>query len=144
MVAEDTLDRVLALILQQPLELRGRFLDIHCAHDPELRAALDPLVREAAENESFLRPGGALDGPLGQGILAGPLALEPGVELATSFTEAVTHPLHARTTGRPAQDRQIPGGSRAQMLAACCGAVLLVTGFQQGYQRGYQEGRYRW
>jgi serine/threonine protein kinase len=63
--------------LRQPVEARAAFLEAACAGHPELRAALENLLHESDDVDPFLRPGGALDGPLRDdlsAILAGRLA----------------------------------------------------------------------
>jgi len=56
--------------LQQSPEARAAFLDAACEGRPELRAQLETLLRESDDVDPFLRPGGALDGPLRDDLVA--------------------------------------------------------------------------
>jgi serine/threonine protein kinase len=63
--------------LRQPVEARAAFLEAACEGHPELRAKLEHLLRESDDADPFLRPGGALDGPLRDdlsAILSGQIA----------------------------------------------------------------------
>ena len=81
MLAAEDVDRALAAALQRPLPVRKGFLDVQYADDPELRAALDLLLREVDESDPFLKPGGALEGALAEDLLAKPLGLGRGTRL---------------------------------------------------------------
>jgi len=70
MPTEPDADTLLAAALRQPVEARAAFLDAACAGHPELRAKLEHLLRESDDLDPFLRPGGALDGPLRDDLLA--------------------------------------------------------------------------
>ena len=56
--------------MRQPVELRAAFLESACEGHPELRAKLENLLRESDDVDPFLRPGGALDGPLRNDLTA--------------------------------------------------------------------------
>src|SRR5262245_22904108 len=62
--ADDLLDRALAL----PADERDAYVDRVAAHDPPLGAALRAVLAEAAGDDGFLDPGGALSGALGDEI----------------------------------------------------------------------------
>ena len=59
--ADDWLDQALAL----PAAQRAAFLQKVGGHDRDLLAALEAIVAEAARDDGFLEPGGALSGELG-------------------------------------------------------------------------------
>jgi Protein kinase domain len=50
--------------LRQPVEARAAFLEAACTGRPELHATLSDLLRESDDADPFLRPGGALRGPI--------------------------------------------------------------------------------
>ncbi len=77
MTPELDLDRLLAEALRQPPDARTAFLDARCANDPELRSALDRLLRECEDRDPFLKTGGVFEGPLGEDLRALPDRLMP-------------------------------------------------------------------
>ena len=78
--ADDLIDQALAL----PADARLAFVRRAAGHDPALLASLESIVREAARDDGFLDPGGALSGALGREIGeildddAGARGLSPG------------------------------------------------------------------
>jgi serine/threonine protein kinase len=78
---EDDLDRLIAEALEQPAQSRKAFLDARCANDPDLRIALETLLRERDDDDPFLKAGGAFEGPLWEEMLTESTELEAGARL---------------------------------------------------------------
>ena len=76
--ADELLDRALAL----PPEEREAFVRRATAHDRALGYALASIVREAARDDGFLEPGGALTGEFGDEVGAA-LDLQPAAHILT-------------------------------------------------------------
>jgi serine/threonine-protein kinase len=76
--ADDLLDRALAL----PPEEREAFVRRATAHDRALGYALASIVREAARDDGFLEPGGALTGDFGVEV-GRALDLQPAAHILT-------------------------------------------------------------
>jgi serine/threonine-protein kinase len=76
--ADDLLDRALAL----PPEEREAFVRRATAHDRALGYALASIVREAARDDGFLEPGGALTGDFGEEVNRA-LDFQPGAHILT-------------------------------------------------------------
>lgn len=70
MPTEPDVDTLLAAALRQPAEARAGFLEAACRDHPELRAKIEALLRESDDVDPFLRPGGALHGPLRDDLFA--------------------------------------------------------------------------
>jgi eukaryotic-like serine/threonine-protein kinase len=64
------LDWLLTAALERPPADRASFLDEACGTDAAARAEIDRLLRELDDQDPFLTPGGALDGPFGGDLLA--------------------------------------------------------------------------
>ncbi|HEY6362874.1 MAG TPA: serine/threonine-protein kinase [Vicinamibacterales bacterium] len=77
---EPDVDSLLREALERPSEARSAFLDAHCAND-EVRLVLDMLLRESDDDDPFLKPGGAFEGPLVEEFLAEPDELAVGARL---------------------------------------------------------------
>ena len=76
--ADDLLDRALAL----PPEEREAFVRRATAHDRALGYALASIIREAARDDGFLEPGGALTGDFGAEV-GRALDLQPAAHILT-------------------------------------------------------------
>jgi len=61
-------DDLLFAAMARPSSERPPFLDRACGTDTPLRARLNRLLRELDDDDPFLRPGGALSGPLGEAV----------------------------------------------------------------------------
>jgi eukaryotic-like serine/threonine-protein kinase len=78
---EDDVDRLLAEALRQPPEDLTAFLDERCTNDPALRSRLERLLRQSEGDETFLKAGGAFDGPLWEDLLGESPELAIGARL---------------------------------------------------------------
>jgi Protein kinase domain len=78
---EHDTDRLLAEALQQRPEDLTAFLDERCTNDSVLRLRLERLLRQSKCDDTFLKPGGAFEGPLWEDMLAEPPELANGARL---------------------------------------------------------------
>ena len=78
---EHDTDRLLAEALQQRPEDLTAFLDERCTNDPVLRLRLERLLDQSQCDDTFLKPGGAFEGPLWEDMLAEPPELANGARL---------------------------------------------------------------
>jgi hypothetical protein len=81
MQRDDDLDRVLDEAFQLPPDARQAFLDTRCGDDPEIRQAVEELLRDKDRRDPLLKPGGVFDGPLWEDLLAEPGELSVGAHL---------------------------------------------------------------
>lgn len=61
-------DRLFAAALEQPRDQRGRWLEVACADDAELRKEVSRLLELSEGEDDELRSGGAMRGPLGDEV----------------------------------------------------------------------------